>query len=97
MVRIEVFLQIPNHLLARVTIDPQERMVIGNTVDALADCLLVESFRTILPRESLNRVFLLLNVPLDFTARSALMIDFTRGRSNKIVTEKTECIILLEY
>lgn len=72
-------------------------MVIGNAVDALANGLLVESIRTILPRERLNCLFLLLDVSLHFTARSAFMIDFTSSRGNKIVPEKTKCIILLEY
>ena len=68
VVRIEVFLQIPNHLLAWVTVDPQERVVIGNTIDALANGLLVESIRTILPREGLDSLLFLLDVPLNLTA-----------------------------
>lgn len=49
MVWIEILFEIRDHLFTRVTVNPQEGMVIANAVDTLSDGLLIQGSRGVFP------------------------------------------------
>ena len=87
MRRVEVLLEVCNHAVAWIAVRAQERMVITDGVDALANLLLVETLAGIARRERLDCALLALDILLDITPRAALGVDFLGRNRDEVVPE----------
>ena len=90
MRRMEVLLQIRNHPIARISVRPQERVIVADAVQALADLLLRERAAVVLAREGLDGAFFRLDVPLDLAPRAAFGVDLLGGDGDEVVAEWKE-------
>ena len=97
MRRMEVLLQIRNHPIARISVRPQERVIVADAVQALADLLLRERAAVVLAREGLDGAFFRLDVPLDLAPCAALGVDLLGGHGDEVVAEELERVVFFVF
>lgn len=94
---VEVLLQVADHAIARVTICPQECVIVSYAVQCLAHHLLRQfRFPAVLCRERLDCAFFCSDLPLDLPPALLLRDDLLRGRSDERVTQQVEHAVFVE-
>ena len=93
---VEMLPQQLDHLLARVPIDSQERMVVADAVDALPNVLLAYVLVSVLCRQGLDSLLFSFDVALDLTPRAAGGVDLGCGDCYAGISEEVESATFLE-
>lgn len=94
---VKVRFEVTNHAVTRITIRPQEGVVISKAVETLTDLFLVQTLALIARRKRLDRTLLALDILLNLASRSTICVDFLRRNGYKIITKEVQGAVLLQY
>jgi hypothetical protein len=92
----EELLQVVNHLFARVSVGPQESVVVPNGVQALPYLFLCQPSPLVLVGKVLDCSFLTPDVALHFSSRPPLGVDFFCSNGDQVVSEHIHSIVLFK-
>ena len=86
--------EVLDHAVARISVDPQESVVVPDTIQALSQLFLREPSSRIFRGKSLYGFLLALDVPLDIPPRTPFRDNLLRGNGNEIVSEDVRRLVL---
>ena len=95
--RVKVHFEVMYHAVARIAVRSQERMVVSNAVETLADLFLVETLALITRRKRLDRALLALDVFLNLASRATFGVYFLGRDGYEIIAEELEGTVLLQH
>jgi len=74
--------EVLDHTVARISVDPQESVVVPDTIETLSQLFLREPSSRIFRGKSLDGFLLALDVALDVPPRTPFRVNLLRGSGN---------------
>ena len=94
---IEIVFEILDHAVARISVDPQESVIISNAVETLSELFLRKPSGRVFRGKCLYCLLLVLDVSLDVPPRTPFRVDFLRCNGDEIVSEDIRNFVLLKH
>lgn len=91
----KVVFEVLDHAVARIPINPQEGVVIPNTIETLSELFLWEPPHRVFRGKGFYRPLLALDVALDVSPGAPFRDDLLRRNGNEIVPEDICNLVLL--
>ena len=85
--RVEIMFEVLDHTVTRISVDPQESVVVADTIETLSQLFLCQSPSRVFRGESLYGFLLALDVALDIPPRTSFRENLLCGNGNEIIPE----------